>query len=53
VETNEEKKRILERLDNEEELGFTIEMNLSYGQNAEHYRKYCLDLEASEVTYPR
>ncbi|GMO25325.1 MAG: hypothetical protein Ta2F_00540 [Termitinemataceae bacterium] len=46
VETNEEKQRILDGLENTEALGINIEMDKSYGLNAERYRKYCAVQEA-------
>ena len=53
VEYNEEKKRILEGLDDPMGLGMPIEMNVSYGQNAARYREYCNEMEMKEGEYQR
>jgi len=44
VECNEEKKRILEALEEPMELGMAIEMNMSYIQKGMRYRQYCLEM---------
>lgn len=53
VERNEEKKRILESLEDPMALGITIEMNTNYIQKGMRYRQYCQEMELNEGEYQR
>lgn len=48
TENNKPKREILERLDDPEELGFSIRMNYDYGVPSGEYKKYCDECEKDE-----